>query len=76
MEDKLRKLLQEAIPDIDFAASDTLVDDGILDSITIAEIIGELSVEFDVQIPFEAIAPENFNSIHATARLVERLREA
>ena len=39
MNETILKLLTEEFPEIDFSASDTLVDDGILDSLTIKFII-------------------------------------
>ena len=72
MKEKILDLLNANYPNIDFEASDTLIDDGILDSITLVGIISDLSVEFNVNIPFEEIIPENFNSIDLIAELLER----
>ncbi len=74
MEEKIMELLSEEYPDIDFAASDSLVDDGILDSLTITGIIATLSMEFGIVIPYEEIIEENFNSIAGLARMVEKLQ--
>ena len=75
MEEQVLKVLQEEYPDIDFTASDTMVDDGILDSLTITGIIAALSLEFGIQIPYEEIKEENFNSVSAMAALVSRLQK-
>ncbi|MBQ4310675.1 MAG: acyl carrier protein [Oscillospiraceae bacterium] len=75
MEEKVLKLLSEKLPEIDFTASDTLIDDGILDSLTITTVIAELSVGFGVLIPFEEISEDNFNSVSAIAALVEKYRK-
>lgn len=74
MNETILKLLTEEFPEIDFSASDTLVDDGILDSLTITGIIATLSMEFGITIPYEEIIEENFNSIEGLARMVERLQ--
>ena len=74
MEQEILQLLQEVLPGIDFESSDRLVDDGILDSISITTVIGELSMEYGITIPYDAIVSENFNSIQAMARMVERLK--
>ena len=74
MNETILKLLTEEFPEIDFSASDTLVDDGILDSLTITGIIATLSMEFGITIPYEEIIEENFNSIGGLARMVERLQ--
>lgn len=73
MKNEIRKLLEEVFPAIDFDASDALADDGILDSLTIVQIVSELSMEYDVSFSFEDLSNENFNSIDAIAALVEGL---
>ena len=73
MVEKILKLLQEECPEIDFQASDELVDDGILDSLTLTGIIAVLTIEFGITIPYEEIIEENFNSIASMAKMVERL---
>lgn len=73
MEEKILTLLSEEFPAIDFESSDTLVDDGILDSLTITGIIATLTMEFGITIPYEEIIEENFNSIAGLARMVEKL---
>ena len=72
MKEKILELLGEEFPEIDFESSDELVDDGILDSLTIVGVIAALSDEFEVELPYEEIIPENFNSIDAIAELIER----
>ena len=73
MREELLKLLEDEYPAVDFQA-ENLVDDGILDSMTLVGIIGTISIEYGIQIPQEEIVTENFNSIDAIAALVERLR--
>ena len=75
MNETILKLLTEEFPEVDFSASDTFVDDGILDSLTITGIIATLSMEFGITIPYEEIIEENFNSIEGLARMVERLQD-
>lgn len=73
MEEKILHVLSEEFPEVDFTASDELVDDGILESLTITGIIATLSMEFGIVIPYEEIVEENFNSIANMAKMVERL---
>lgn len=74
MEQKILELLTEEYPEVDFTASDTLVDDGFLDSLTITGIIATLTMEFGITIPYEEIIEENFNSIAGLVKMVERLQ--
>ena len=74
MEERILTLLSEEYPEIDFTASNELVDDGILDSLTITGIIATLTMEFGITIPYEEIVEKNFNSIAGLARMVEKLQ--
>lgn len=74
MREKVLKLLEQECPDVDFLSSNTLVDDGILDSLALTSIIAALSMEFNIVIPYEEIVEANFNSIDALTALVERLQ--
>ena len=72
MRERVREVLEENFPDIDFESSDELVDDGIIDSLSIVGMISALSDEFDVELPYEEIVPENFNSLDSIAELIEK----
>jgi acyl carrier protein len=72
--EEVLELLQKDFSDIDFTSSETLVDDGVLDSLTVIEIISELCMSFDVLFPQEEIRSDNFNSVRAMAALVEKYR--
>ena len=75
MKDEVLRVLEQECPEVDFTASDTLVDDGILDSLALTSIIAALTMEFDITIPYEEIVEENFNSVDAMATMVERLKK-
>lgn len=75
MKAKVLEVLQEALPHVDFESSDALVDDGILDSLSITQVIATLSMEFDITIPYEEIVEDNFNSLDGLAAMVERLQD-
>lgn len=75
MRERILKLLSEVLPQIDFTASDALVDDGILDSLSIITIISELSMEFDVMFDMAQLEPENLNSIDAMVSTVQYLQQ-
>ena len=73
--DQLIAILNSLHPDVDFATTTDLVDEGILDSLDIVTLVTEIDAEFDVTIPAEEIVPENFNSAEALMALIERLDE-
>ena len=74
MYEKVLALLQGEFPDVDFLSSDALVDEGVLDSLLITEVIAALTMEFGITIPYEEIIEENFNSVKGLAAMVERLQ--
>ncbi len=73
--EKLLTILQDLHPEVDFTAEDRLIDKGILDSFDIVSLVAEIDAVFDVQIPAEALIPENFNSAHALHALIRCLAE-
>ena len=73
--EKLLKILNDLHPDVDFENNDSLIDDGILDSLDIVSLVTEIYAEFDVTIPAEEIVPENFNSAKALMELITKLDE-
>ena len=74
MKEKVMEILKELRPDVDFESSQTLIDDGILDSFAILSIVSELQDEFDITITPADIVPENFNSAAALWEMVCRLK--
>lgn len=72
--EKLLQILENCCPDIDFQLEDALIDDGILSSLDIVMIVGELNDAYDISITVDDLEPENFNSADAIYALVERLR--
>ena len=71
----LLEILEDLHPDVDFTAEESLIDDGILDSLDIVTLITEINDKFDISIPAEEIIPENFNSAKALMALIEKLDE-
>ncbi|MDD6797034.1 MAG: acyl carrier protein [Bacteroides sp.] len=73
--DELLDILTEVNADVDFETCDTLIDDGILDSFDIVNIVGELNDAFDIEITPADIVPENFNSAEAMWDMIKRLQD-
>ena len=72
--DKLLEVLEEIRPDVDFKNNKKLIDDGVLDSLNILEIVAELCDTFDIEISPADIIPSNFNSAEAMLAMIERLK--
>ncbi len=73
--ERLIELLEEIKEDVDFENETALIDNGILDSFDILQIISSLNDEYDISIPASEIVPENFNSAKALWAMVQRLEE-
>ncbi len=75
MKKKILELVEEVLPQIDFTASNSLVDDGLLDSISIVTLVSELSMEFDVVFDMNELEPADLNSLDAIVETVLRLQK-
>lgn len=71
--DKLLTILKTVTPNVDYENCETLVDDGLLDSIDIVSIISEIEKEYSVEIDPADIDPFNFQSLAAIREMVEKL---
>ncbi|MBE5798563.1 MAG: acyl carrier protein [Clostridiales bacterium] len=74
MKDQILDILSDIVDD-DVESCMTLIDDGILSSLDIIQLIGALNDEFDISIPATEIIPQNFNSVDAMVAMVERLAD-
>lgn len=73
--DKLMQILREINPDIPFETENALIDGGLLDSFDIVTLVAEIDDAYGVEIPAEALTPENFNSAGAIFDLIRLLQE-
>ena len=74
MKEKLLQILKEVRPDVNFEKETKLIDDGILDSFDIIQVVMELNEGFDIGIQVEDLEPVNFNDIEAMMELITRLQ--
>ena len=75
MRDTLLEILEEIAPDVDFENETALIDDGLLESFDIVNLVSELSDEFDIEIRPKDLVAENFNSVDAMVKMITRLQE-
>ena len=73
--EELLEVLQDIKDDVDFETCTTLIDDHILDSFDILQLLSSLNDTFDISIPASEIVPENFNSAEALWKMVQKLQE-
>ena len=75
MRNTIIDILSEIVEDVDFDTCTTLIDDGLLSSLDVIQLIGALNDEFDISIPATEIIPDNFNSVDAICAMVKRLED-
>lgn len=75
IKNKVLKLLKELNPYEDIMDDTLLVQEGILDSLTLVIFMNEIEQEFDVQIPEDKLQPEFFDSINKIVKLIETLQK-
>lgn len=75
MKEQLLQLLKETRPDIDFEKEKKLIDDNVLDSFDIIQIVMEMNETFDIEIQVEDLEPDNFNSIEGMMELITKLQD-
>ncbi len=73
--ERVLALLEQVLPQIDFGSSADLIDDGILDSLSIVTMISELSMEFGIDFDMGELVPEDLNSLDSIVDLVDKLMD-
>ncbi|MBQ2802170.1 MAG: acyl carrier protein [Lachnospiraceae bacterium] len=72
--EQLMSILKGLRPDVDFEKEDKLIDNGVLDSFDLVALVGEINEAFDVEVEFEDMEPENFNSVKNMYAMIEKLQ--
>ena len=72
MKEQILELLESIRPDVDFQKEQHLIDDEILESFDVIQIVTTLMDEFDIYIDAADIEPENLNNLDAICALVEQ----
>lgn len=75
MEEKIIKILEEYCEEALDYDGDNMMEDGIVDSFTVVNIVGELEDVFDVEIDAKYVIAENFRNIKTIIELMQMLLE-
>jgi acyl carrier protein len=73
--EELLTILENLKPGVDFAAQTDLIEDHILDSMSVVMLVGELNDEFDIEITPVDVVPENFKTVDAIYAMIQRLSD-
>lgn len=72
--EEIYQILYGLKPGVDFRSSRNLVDEGLLDSLEILELIDELSDKYGIIIGADDIDPDNFTSVEKIWEMVKKYR--
>lgn len=68
------EILKNLNDDADFENSKDFVEEGLLDSFDIVNLVGALEDELDIEISGRDIVPDNFVSVEAIENMLEKYR--
>ena len=72
MAERIIEVVKSVRPDVDFERETALIDDEVLDSFDVIQIVTELMEEFNIFIDADDIEPENLNSLENIREMDER----
>ena len=72
---KIRQFLVECTGDTSLNTDTDLLASGLLDSLTMMDLVVFIEVEFHHRVALDDMRPERFQTIGAIAQLVERLND-
>ena len=75
MEEKILAILEEHCEEALDYDGDSMMEDGIIDSFTVINIVNDLEDEFDIEIDAKYVVSENFRNKEAIIAFVQKLLE-
>lgn len=75
MREQVIEILESIHSGVDYETATKLIDERVLDSLSIIALVSELSFAFDVEIDVMDLVPENLNSVDAIVNLINELQE-
>ena len=75
MEEKVLEILEEHREEALDYDGDSMMEDGVIDSFTVINVVSDLEDEFDIEIDAKYVIAENFRNKEAIIELVRKLLE-
>lgn len=75
MEEKILAILKEHCEEALEYAGASMMEDGVIDSFTVINVVSDLEDEFDIEIDAKYVVAENFKNKEAIIALVRKLLE-
>jgi len=72
MKEEIIKILAEIRPEFDFTEDLNFIEQGMLDSFDIVSLVDSLDEKYNISISGLDIIPENFSSVEAIIRTLEK----
>ena len=72
MKERILKILSGLRPEFDFTMDVYFIDEGILDSFDVINLVTALDSEFGISIDGTDVLPENFSSVNAIVMLLKK----
>lgn len=77
MEDKIRKILKEIKEEILNYSGKNMLEEGVIDSFDVMEIVAALEEEFEIEIDSDLIISENFATVDTIIEMMKKsMKEA
>ena len=73
--EEIIEILEDLKPGVDFKSQQHLIDDHIIESMMMLQLVSALNDEFDVEITPKDLVAENFQTVDAIYALVQKLSD-
>lgn len=70
--ERLKKVLDEVLSQADYEDCEDFIEEGLLDSMEMMELVEALEDEFGIEISGRDIVPENFTNMETIAELIRK----
>lgn len=74
MEDRIKQMIEEINPYVEFDKVTCLMEEEVLDSVSLLLLITELEAEFEIEIPLKEVTEDNVRNIISIVELIKRLQ--
>lgn len=74
--EKLLNLLEKLKPGVDFKNSKNMLEEGLIDSFDMINIIANINEEFAIDFSVAEIVPENFTTVETLYQTIERIKNS
>ena len=75
MDEQILEFIREINPYEEIDETTELIDEGILDSLTLVLLIEQIESELGIRIPENELRPENFSSVETIVIFLEKIKE-